>query len=77
MNKAIHIYFSQAEPLVTYVDPETWHESAPRIGGSWWPAWQQWLAGHSSARSAPPEMGAPHADYPILGDAPGSYVLQA
>ena len=60
-----------------YVDPETWHESAPRIEGSWWPAWQQWLAGHSSARSAPPEMGAPHADYPILGDAPGSYVLQA
>ena len=60
-----------------YVDPETWHESTPRIEGSWWPAWQQWLAGHSGARTAPPEMGARHADYPILGDAPGSYVFQA
>jgi polyhydroxyalkanoate synthase len=60
-----------------YVDPETWYESTPRIEGSWWPAWQQWLAGHSSARTAPPGMGGPHAEHPILGDAPGSYVLQS
>jgi polyhydroxyalkanoate synthase len=60
-----------------YVDPETWYETSPRIEGSWWPAWQQWLAGHSGTRTAPPAMGAPHAGNPILGDAPGSYVTQS
>jgi polyhydroxyalkanoate synthase len=60
-----------------YVDPETWYERTPRHEGSWWPAWQQWLARHSSAPTAPPATGAPHAGYPILGDAPGSYVLQS
>ena len=60
-----------------YVDPEAWYESTPRSEGSWWPAWQQWLAHHSSARTAPPAMAAPDAGYPVLEDAPGSYVLQA
>ncbi len=60
-----------------YVDPDTWFESTPRTEGSWWPAWEHWLADHSSARTAPPAMGAAQAGHPILEDAPGSYVLQA
>jgi len=60
-----------------YVDPETWYESTPSNDGSWWPAWQDWLARHSSARTTPPPMGAADAGYPVLGDAPGSYVHQA
>jgi len=60
----------------TYVEPESWYESTPRQEGSWWPAWQQWLAGHSSAQASPPAMGAPDAGYPVLGDAPGTYIFQ-
>ena len=60
-----------------YVDPETWYECTPRNEGSWWPAWQQWLSGYSSARTAPPAMGAPDAGFPALEDAPGSYIHQA
>jgi polyhydroxyalkanoate synthase len=59
-----------------YVDPETWYESTPPSEGSWWPAWQQWLARNSCAKGSPPPMGAPDAGCPILGDAPGSYVHQ-
>ena len=59
-----------------YVDPDTWHERTPRSDGSWWPAWQHWLADHSSGRTAPPDLGAPGAGDALLGDAPGSYVFQ-
>ncbi len=59
-----------------YVDPQSWYESTPGNEGSWWPAWQQWLSRHSSARTTPPSMGAPDAGYAILEDAPGSYVMQ-
>ncbi len=60
-----------------YVDPETWFERTPRTEGSWWPAWEHWLADHSSTRTTPPAMGAPDDGYAVLGDAPGSYVHQA
>lgn len=59
-----------------YVDPDTWQATAPRHEGSWWPEWQQWLAGHSCHRVPPPPLGAPASGYPLLADAPGSYVLQ-
>ena len=54
-----------------YVDADTWQQTAPRHDGSWWPAWQAWLAERSGPLVAPPATG------PDLGDAPGSYVLQA
>ena len=55
------------------VAPEEWLRSAPETQGSWWPAWQQWLAAHSSTPTKPPRMGA--AKYPPVADAPGNYVL--
>ncbi len=58
-----------------YVDPETWFAEAPQIEGSWWPSWEQWLQEHAGPRVAPPTMGAPDAGLPVLGDAPGKYVL--
>ena len=54
--------------------PEEWLESAPRSEGSWWVAWNNWLNAHSGKAVQPPEMGA--ANYPIVCDAPGEYVLQ-
>ena len=59
-----------------YIDPDTWRAKAPRHDGSWWPAWVSWLADRSGKPVAPPAMGAPDKGYPVLADAPGSYVLQ-
>jgi polyhydroxyalkanoate synthase len=57
-----------------YVDPDSWAARTPQKDGSWWPAWEQWLAERSSGEGAPPATGA--AGYPPLGPAPGSYVFE-
>jgi len=54
-----------------YVDADTWQETAPLHEGSWWPAWEAWLASKAGAQMKPPAMGN------ALCDAPGTYVLQA
>ncbi|WP_133660722.1 alpha/beta fold hydrolase [Paraburkholderia sp. BL10I2N1] len=54
------------------VSPDEWYASTPERDGSWWPCWQQWLAAHSGDRVAPPRVGAGT----VLGDAPGTYVLE-
>jgi len=59
-----------------YVDPETWQATAAHQEGSWWPAWQSWLEAHSSGVVPTPSMGASHAGYPPLANAPGTYVLE-
>ncbi|MFZ0159043.1 MAG: alpha/beta fold hydrolase [Kineosporiaceae bacterium] len=59
-----------------YVDADVWQRSTPVCPGSWWPAWQEWLARGSGDRVPPPPMGAPDAGLPVLGDAPGTYVLE-
>ncbi|MGO4524672.1 PHA/PHB synthase family protein [Microvirga sp. 2MCAF35] len=60
-----------------YLDPDTWIKIAPRFEGSWWPEWARWLASHSGKPIIPPTMGAPVQGYPVLCQAPGTYVLQA
>ncbi len=57
-------------------DPDLWAAGTPRHEGSWWPAWEAWLAQHSSGHEAPPSLGATARGYPPLDDAPGRYVLQ-
>ncbi len=59
-----------------YIAPEEWARLAPRKEGSWWPEWQAWLVARSSAKAAPPRLGAPSRGYKPLGDAPGGYVLE-
>jgi polyhydroxyalkanoate synthase subunit PhaC len=54
-----------------WIEPVDYERNAPRHEGSWWPAWQQWLAGHSSRKHAPAAL--PRAA--SLGRAPGEYVL--
>jgi polyhydroxyalkanoate synthase len=54
-----------------YIDPQLWRAETSLNDGSWWPAWQQWLARRSAERVAPPVMGGTQTP---LGDAPGTYV---
>jgi len=60
-----------------YIDPETWQAIVPKQEGSWWLAWEAWLAKHSATQQvSPPPMGMPEKGlYPIC-EAPGTYVLQ-
>ena len=58
------------------LDPDTWQAETPVREGSWWPAWEAWLVKHSTDQVALPSMGAPDNGYPLLGDAPGTYVHQ-
>ena len=67
-----HQLLTQA-PDHAHLDPDTWMQTAPRFEGSWWPAWQHWLAEHSGARVAPPKIGVRGEQ--ALADAPGGYVF--
>ncbi|MGQ0619745.1 MAG: PHA/PHB synthase family protein [Panacagrimonas sp.] len=59
-----------------YQSPDEWAASAESFDGSWWPAWQKWLAEHSADQQiTPPEIGQAKT-YSVLGEAPGTYVLQ-
>ena len=53
-----------------YIDPETWLATMPAHQGSWWPAWEHWLAARAGEMGPPPPMGEG------LCEAPGSYVLE-
>ena len=57
-----------------YLAPDDWLAAAPTTPGSWWPAWQQWLAARSGSQVKPPRLGSAH--YTPLADAPGAYVLE-
>ena len=61
------------DPAATPI-PEEFLQAAPQPG-SWWPAWQEWLAARSSGQlSAPAVAGNAAAGYPDGEDAPGRYV---
>jgi len=59
-----------------YIAPDDWLAIAPHHEGSWWTAWSAWLQARSGSPVAPPGLGAPKKGYPLLGDAPGTYVLE-
>lgn len=59
-----------------YIDPDSWYEHTSPKEGSWWPAWEKWLAKKSGKMVMPPTMGNPELGYAPLEDAPGTYVLQ-
>ncbi len=54
-------------------DADTWYANTEPTQGSWWPAWQMWLAEQSHGRVPARDVGAP--GYRPLCDAPGTYVL--
>lgn len=57
-----------------HLAPEDWVEVTAPQEGSWWPAWEAWLSARSSGKIALPMLGA--SGYPVLGPAPGTYVMQ-
>ena len=68
-----HYRMATATEGDAYLDPDTWVARTPETAGSWWPAWQGWLARHSHDAQPPPSMGS--TDYLPLDDAPGRFVL--
>jgi len=54
--------------------PDEWLKGAPLHEGSWWPAWEQWLAEHSGAQEPARVPAARASDGGAVEDAPGSYV---
>ena len=48
---------------------QDWLAGTEKHEGSWWPAWDEWLAEHGSARRVPPRSPAD-----AIEPAPGSYV---
>ncbi|MBO9478916.1 alpha/beta fold hydrolase [Shimia sp. R11_0] len=67
-HKRRHFRLHTALDSASALTPEDWLDVAQLREGSWWPAWADWLAAHSSPKGAVPEM--PEG----LADAPGSYV---
>ncbi|NYS80171.1 polyhydroxyalkanoic acid synthase [Halomonas glaciei] len=59
----------------SYIDPDTWLERTAVKPGSWWGAWQSWLAARSGPLVEAPHVGS--QPYPPLENAPGSYVRKA
>lgn len=53
-----------------FIDADSWQHCVPVAQGSWWPAWEHWLAGHAGP------LGGQLPDSPALEPAPGYYVLQ-
>jgi polyhydroxyalkanoate synthase subunit PhaC len=55
--------------------PDEWLTKASLHEGSWWPAWERWLADHSAARQKPARAPATRSsDGTAFEDAPGTYV---
>jgi polyhydroxyalkanoate synthase len=59
------------EPIGT---PAAWKEAATYHEGSWWPFWDQWLAGRSG-KMVPARQPGSEA-FPPLCDSPGTYVKE-
>jgi polyhydroxyalkanoate synthase len=68
-----HYRIATKAPQERHVDAAEWFARTPPQDGSWWPAWQAWLAQHSGAPVEPPRLGGPGGE--VLEDAPGTNVL--
>ena len=70
-----HYQISTTTKDDNYTDTDTWIIKNPDHEGSWWPELVDWLTQLSSPKTAPPAMGAPDKNLPVICDAPGTYVL--
>ena len=56
-------------------DPDEWFAIAQKVPGSFWLEWAAWL-GARSGEKVPAPASAGSTEYPPLGPAPGTYVLE-
>lgn len=68
-----HRVYTRAE-RGKHIDADTFLARAELREGSWWTTWLAWLGTHGRRSAAPPPMGRARAGYPVLCDAPGTYV---
>ena len=54
-------------------DPDEWFANTAEQPGSWWVDWGKWLKRHAGGQVNARQPGK-HKDYPVIEDAPGSYV---
>ena len=54
-----------------WINSDEWIATAPRIEGSWWEAWSEWLQEQSSKQVNARDIDAAS----VLCDAPGEYVM--
>ena len=54
-------------------DPEEWRATATMHPVTWWEDWAGWIGERAGADRTPPPLGS--EAYPVLGDAPGTYVF--
>ncbi len=54
-------------------DPEEWRANAVMHPVTWWEDWATWIGQRAGEERTPPPMGS--KAYPVLGDAPGTYVF--
>jgi polyhydroxyalkanoate synthase len=60
-----------------YIDADTWFKQTGPTEGSWWPAFEKWLAKKSSKKKIPvPPIGNEALGITPIEDAPGSYVRE-
>jgi polyhydroxyalkanoate synthase subunit PhaC len=71
--KRRHRMLTWTNPTDT-LSPDAWLAKAPLLEGSWWPAWQQWLAAHSATKQVAARKPAVKTN--SLGEAPGRYVRE-
>jgi polyhydroxyalkanoate synthase len=71
-----HFRMQTRRLIDAHLAPDEWLAATPVTSGSWWPAWEKWLAEHSSGRAPLPAIGNADKNYAILEDAPGQYVKQ-
>lgn len=70
-----HFRLKKRERGAAYLGPDEWINAAEQHDGSWWPMWTAWLAQRSGPQDRePPAMGS--NTYPVVADAPGTYVLE-
>jgi polyhydroxyalkanoate synthase len=54
---------------------DAWLEQSAKHDGSWWPHWLAWISARAGERKPPPAaLGCDQ--HPVLGDAPGQYVME-
>ena len=74
-HKHRHYRIRTSHEIEHYIDPDTWVQTTPVVEGSWWEAWDKWLAQQSSGQVDAVEVGQVNG-YSALCAAPGTYVHQ-